>query len=79
MIFVVGVGKVEFNYVVFEVENFDDFMLGYIVLKDVGVQFVWGIGWYIYGFQIFDYWKDFWGFKFEYWMDGDFFMVDEFF
>ncbi len=76
-LFVVGAGKAEFNHAAFEVENFDDLMLGHTALKDAGAQSVWGIGRHIYGSQIFDYWKDPWGFKLEHWTDGDLFTADE--
>ena len=59
------------NHVSFEVQDFDDLMLGHEHLKREGYEPVWGIGRHVYGSQIFDYWMDPWGFMYEHWTDTD--------
>ena len=57
---------------VFEVQNFDDLMLGNHHLRSGGkYQHVWGIGRHLLGSQVFDYWKDPWGRVHEHWVDTD--------
>jgi catechol 2,3-dioxygenase-like lactoylglutathione lyase family enzyme len=70
-LFPVGTGSVGFNHAAWEVENFDDLMLGREVMIAKGYEPVWGIGRHVLGSQIFDYWKDPWGHKVEHWTDGD--------
>jgi len=60
------------NHLSFEVQNFDDVMLGHEHLKRADkYAHVWGIGRHILGSQIYDYWKDPWGRVHEHWTDTD--------
>ena len=64
--------KTGLNHVSFEVQSFDDVMLGHEHLVKAGkYQHVWGIGRHVLGSQIFDYWKDPWGRVHEHWTDTD--------
>lgn len=63
--------KVGLNHLAFEVQNFDDLMLGHQHLKQAGRQHEWGVGRHILGSQVFDYWKDPWGRAHEHWCDTD--------
>jgi catechol 2,3-dioxygenase-like lactoylglutathione lyase family enzyme len=66
-------GAPRFMHAAFEVENFDDLMLGHNHLKQQQHKPSWGIGRHILGSQIFDYWNDPWGHELEHWTDGDLF------
>ncbi len=60
------------NHVSFEVQDFDDVVMGHEYLKNTGkYDHVWGLGRHILGSQIFDYWKDPWGRVHEHWTDTD--------
>jgi hypothetical protein len=60
------------NHISFEVQNFDDVMLGHEHLKGANrYKHVWGIGRHVLGSQIFDYWQDPWGRVHEHWADTD--------
>jgi catechol 2,3-dioxygenase-like lactoylglutathione lyase family enzyme len=64
--------KVGLNHLAFEVQNFDDLMLGNHHLKATGkYEHVWGVGRHVLGSQVFDYWKDPWGRVHEHWVDTD--------
>jgi catechol 2,3-dioxygenase-like lactoylglutathione lyase family enzyme len=64
--------KVGLNHLAFEVQNFDDLMLGHQHLKQAGrYQHTWGVGRHLLGSQVFDYWKDPWGRTHEHWWDTD--------
>ena len=64
--------KTGLNHVSFEVQSFDDVMLGHEHLVKAGkYRHVWGIGRHVLGSQIFDYWKDPWGRVHEHWTDTD--------
>jgi catechol 2,3-dioxygenase-like lactoylglutathione lyase family enzyme len=64
--------KVGLNHLAFEVQNFDDLMLGHQHLKQAGkYHHEWGVGRHILGSQVFDYWKDPWGRAHEHWCDSD--------
>lgn len=65
--------KPGFMHAAFEVENFDDLMLGHTHLKARKRTQAWGVGRHIMGSQVFDYWKDPWGHELEHWTDGDLF------
>lgn len=65
-----------YSYLVFELVDVDVVGIGQCVLSEKGWMYVWGMGCYIFGSQVFDYWQDFWGDKYEYYCDGDMFMVD---
>lgn len=60
------------NHVSFEVQDFDDLMLGHDYLKaSGGYDHMWGVGRHYLGSQIFDYWCDPWGRVHEHWTDSD--------
>lgn len=64
--------KVGLNHLAYEVQNFDDLMLGHQHLKQVGrYKHWWGVGRHVIGSQIFDYWQDPWGRAHEHWTDTD--------
>lgn len=63
--------KVGLNHLAFEVQNFDDLMLGHHHLRAAGRKHVWGVGRHVLGAQVFDYWKDPWGRVHEHWTDTD--------
>ena len=60
-----------FGHAAFEVEGLDELMGGRDHLLQAGHRSSWGVGRHILGSQIFDYWRDPWGFEFEHWTDGD--------
>ena len=66
-------GKVGFNHAAFEVRDMDDLMRGHRHLKTAGAEPEWGVGRHFLGSQVFDYWRDPWGFTLEHWTDGDLF------
>lgn len=59
------------NHAAFEVQDFDDLMLGHDHLKAHGHDQVWGVGRHVYGAQVFDYWMDPFDFMYEHWTDTD--------
>jgi catechol 2,3-dioxygenase-like lactoylglutathione lyase family enzyme len=59
------------NHLSFEVQDFDDLMVGHEYLVEHGYEHVWGIGRHVLGSQIFDYWNDPWGRIHEHWTDSD--------
>ncbi len=64
--------KTGLNHISFEVQNFDDVMLGHEHLVGANrYKHVWGIGRHVLGSQIFDYWQDPWGRVHEHWADTD--------
>lgn len=67
---VVGTGH---EHTAFEVADIDLIAMGQKWLKEKGYQHSWGIGRHNLGSQIFDYWRDPWGFQFEHYCDGDLF------
>lgn len=66
----VGVGH---EHTAFEVTDIDLIAMGQKWLKHKNHQHSWGIGRHILGSQIFNYWRDPWGFQFEHYCDGDMF------
>lgn len=60
-----------FRHAAFEVEDFDDLMVGHDYLSQRGHRAAWGVGRHVLGSQIFDYWRDPWGNVLEHWTDGD--------
>jgi hypothetical protein len=46
-------------------------MAGHAHLSGAGAEAAWGVGRHLLGSQVFDYWKDPWGFEVEHWTDGD--------
>jgi catechol 2,3-dioxygenase-like lactoylglutathione lyase family enzyme len=60
------------NHLSFEVQTFDDLMVGHEYLKQRGkYRHVWGIGRHLLGSQVFDYWEDPWRRVHEHWTDSD--------
>ncbi|MGB1581286.1 MAG: 2,4,5-trihydroxytoluene oxygenase [Nevskiales bacterium] len=66
----------QFNHSAYEVVDQDAVAMGQRVLRDKGYDHAWGIGRHLLGSQIFDYWRDPWGFKHEHYCDGDVFTAD---
>lgn len=66
-----------FNHAAFEVRDLDDLMRGHDHLKQAGATPEWGVGRHVLGSQVFDYWRDPWGFTLEHWTDGDLFTADD--
>lgn len=65
-------GTERLQHVSFEVQNFDDVMIGHDHLHtDKAYKPVWGVGRHRLGGQIYDYWKDPWGRIHEHWADSD--------
>lgn len=69
----VAMGEVKLGHVAWEVADFDDLMVGHDRLAQTGARHYWGIGRHVLGGQVFDYWKDPYGFTVEHWTDGDLF------
>jgi catechol 2,3-dioxygenase-like lactoylglutathione lyase family enzyme len=63
--------NVGLNHLSFEVQSFDDLMVGHEHLRAAGYKHVWGIGRHLLGSQIFDYWEDPWRRVHEHWTDSD--------
>ncbi len=70
-------GAAGFNHAAFEVGDMDDLMRGHNHLKAIGAEQEWGVGRHFLGSQVFDYWRDPWGFTLEHWTDGDLFTADD--
>jgi catechol 2,3-dioxygenase-like lactoylglutathione lyase family enzyme len=67
----VGLGEPGFDHAAFEVEDFDEVMVGHDHLAKAGYEHHAGIGRHVLGSQVFDYWKDPWGHVVEHFTDGD--------
>jgi catechol 2,3-dioxygenase-like lactoylglutathione lyase family enzyme len=64
--------RVGLNHVSFEVQSFDDLMLGHEHLQRTEkYRHVWGVGRHLLGSQIYDYWEDPWHRVHEHWTDSD--------
>lgn len=65
--------EAKLGHCAWEVADFDDLMTGreHLLANDNGGRAYWGIGRHILGGQIFDYWKDPFGFTVEHWTDSD--------
>ena len=63
--------NVGLNHLSFEVQSFDDLMVGHEHLRAGGYRHVWGVGRHLLGSQIFDYWEDPWRRVHEHWTDTD--------
>jgi catechol 2,3-dioxygenase-like lactoylglutathione lyase family enzyme len=63
--------NVGLNHLSFEVQSFDDLMVGHEHLRAAGYKHVWGVGRHLLGSQIFDYWEDPWRRVHEHWTDTD--------
>lgn len=71
VLLLVQAGEIKLGHVAWEVADFDDLMVGHDRLATAGARHYWGIGRHILGGQIFDYWKDPFGFTVEHWTDSD--------
>ncbi len=71
-----GMEGPKFNHAAFEVTDVNEVMKGHQHLKMAGHHSAWGVGRHILGSQIFDYWRDPWGFQLEHWTDGDLYTAD---
>lgn len=71
--------EVKLGHVAWEVADFDDLMAGHdhLGLNGQGGRPYWGIGRHILGGQVFDYWKDPFGFTVEHWTDSDLLRADD--
>ncbi|MBA4761820.1 VOC family protein [Sphingomonas sp.] len=65
-----------YSHSAYEVIDLDDIAMGQEHLLSRGHQHSWGIGRHLLGSQIFDYWRDPWGMKFEHFCDSDRFTAD---
>ncbi|HEY5877251.1 MAG TPA: VOC family protein [Ilumatobacteraceae bacterium] len=72
-LFLLGIGRSQFNHAAFEVADFDDLMRGHSHLAAAEHTHQWGIGRHVLGSQIYDYWLDPYGHMVEHWTDGDLF------
>ena len=63
----------ELQHAAFEVNDWDDVLLGHDYLKGKNYKPDWGIGKHILGSQVFDYWNDPYGHILEHFSDGDLF------
>jgi len=70
--------EAKLGHCAWEVADFDDLMVGreHLLASDTGARPYWGIGRHILGGQIFDYWKDPFGFTVEHWTDSDLLKAD---
>lgn len=60
------------NHFSYEVQDFDDVMLGHEHMRQLGkYKHFWGIGRHLLGSQVFDYWADPWNRVHEHWTDTD--------
>jgi len=55
----------------YEVQDPDAVHIGHYWLKQGGYKNEWGVGRHLLGSQVFDYWRDPWGYMFEHYADGD--------
>lgn len=72
---VLGTDKPGVHHCSFEVEDLDAVMAGHDYLGERGYIHDCGVGRHLLGSQIFDYWRDPFGFRIEHYTDGD--MVDD--
>jgi len=64
--------KIGLNHLSFEVQDFDDVMMGHEYLRNKGTyEHMWGIGRHLLGSQVYDYWADPWRRVHEHWTDSD--------
>lgn len=68
--------QAQYEHSAWEVVDLDALGQGQQVLRANGHRHLWGIGRHVLGSQLFDYWKDADGFKFEHYTDGDVFTAD---
>jgi catechol 2,3-dioxygenase-like lactoylglutathione lyase family enzyme len=68
---VLGSDKPGLHHASFEVEDIDALMAGHDHLAERGYRLDCGVGRHLLGSQIFDYWRDPFGFRIEHYTDGD--------
>ena len=68
---VLGTDKPGVHHCSFEVEDLDAVMAGHDYLQTRGYTHDCGVGRHLLGSQIFDYWRDPFGFRIEHYTDGD--------
>jgi catechol 2,3-dioxygenase-like lactoylglutathione lyase family enzyme len=68
---VLGTDKPGVHHCSFEVEDLDAVMAGHDYLRTRGYTHDCGVGRHLLGSQIFDYWRDPFGFRIEHYTDGD--------
>lgn len=70
--------EAKLGHCAWEVADFDDLMVGrdHLLANDKGGRPYWGVGRHILGGQVFDYWKDPFGFTVEHWTDSDLLKAD---
>jgi hypothetical protein len=64
-------GDIDVHHTSFEVQDPDAVHIGHFWLKQKGWVPSWGVGRHLLGSQIFDYWRNPWGYQFEHYADGD--------
>ncbi|MEQ8695669.1 MAG: VOC family protein [Bauldia litoralis] len=62
---------VKVHHTSYETQDPDAVFIGAKVMEQGGWHREWGIGRHVLGSQIFDYWRDPWGFMWEHYADGD--------
>lgn len=67
----IGFGGPAFDHAAFEVEDIDAVMLGHEHLEKAGHDHMTGVGRHVAGGQVFDYWRDPYGFVLEHFTDSD--------
>jgi len=70
--------EAKLGHAAWEVADFDDLMVGreHLALNGHGALPYWGVGRHVLGGQVFDYWKDPFGFTVEHWTDSDLLRAD---
>lgn len=68
---ILGTDKPAVHHCSFEVEDVDAVMAGHDYLQERGYTLDCGVGRHLLGSQIFDYWRDPFGFRIEHYTDGD--------
>ncbi|MEO0578348.1 MAG: VOC family protein, partial [Pseudomonadota bacterium] len=66
----------QLQHAAFEVNDWDDVMVGHDYLAEKNYTPQWGIGKHVLGSQVFDYWRDPHGHILEHFSDGDVFPAD---
>lgn len=64
-------GDINVHHTSFEVQDPDAVHIGHFWMKHRGWQPSWGVGRHLLGSQVFDYWRNPWGYQFEHYADGD--------
>ena len=64
-------GDINVHHTSYEVQDPDAVHIGHYWMKEKGWKASWGVGRHMLGSQIFDYWRNPWGYMFEHYADGD--------